>query len=116
MLKEMDAVLPKISMCAVKAEELGELRASEKEGDAALEACHHTFGNKIYNDARFHEPRNDRDQRDKQSGSCSESAEARCIATRDLAKRRAGEQRDRGGNCDDCVPRATKQPKDESTE
>src|SRR5215468_337980 len=116
MFKEMAAVLPKISMCAVKAEELGQLCAGEKESDAALEAGHHAFGNEIYNDTCFDEPCDERDQRDKQSGSRSKRAEARCIATRDLAKRRAGEQRDRGRNCDDCVPRTTKQPKNESTE
>jgi hypothetical protein len=115
MLKEMAAVLPKISMSAVKAKELGQLRAGEKEGDAALEARHHAFGNKIYNDSCLDEPRDERDQRDKQSGSRSERAETRGIATRYLPKRRAGEQRDRGRNCDDCVPRTTKQPKNEST-
>ena len=112
----MAAVLPKISMCAVQTEKLGQLRAGEKEGDAALEASYYAFGNEIYNDSCFDEPRDERDQRDKQSGSRSERAEARGIATRDLAKRRAGEQRDRGRNRDDCVPRTTKQPKDESTE
>ena len=56
-----------------------------------------------------------RDQRDKQSGSRRECAKARCIAARDLAKRRANEQRDRGSDRDDCVPRTTKQPEDEST-
>jgi hypothetical protein len=56
MLKEMAAVLPKISMRAVKAEKLGQLRAGQKEGDAAFEARHHAFGNEIYNDACFDEP------------------------------------------------------------
>jgi hypothetical protein len=112
----MAAVLPEISMCAVKAEKLGQLRAGEKECDAALEACHYAFGNEIYNDARFHQPRDERDQRDKQSGSRSQSAKARCIATRDLAKGRAGEQRDRGSHSDNCVPLTTKQPENQSTE
>src|SRR5207302_3353489 len=111
----MAAVPPKISVCAVEAEKLGQLRAGEKESDAALEAGHHAFGNKIYNDSCFDEPRDERDQRNEQRGPCGECAKACGIATRDLAKRRAGEQRDRGRNCDDCVPRTAKQPKDEST-
>jgi hypothetical protein len=66
------------------------LRAGEKESDTALETRHYAFGNEIYNDACFDEPRDERDQRDEQRGSRSQRAEARCIATRDLAKRRAG--------------------------
>src|SRR5262249_52915591 len=115
MLKEMAAVLPKVSVCAVEAEQLGQLRAREKESDATLEAGHHAFRNEIYDDACFDEPRDERDQRDKQCGSRSKRAEARCIATCYLPKRRAGEQRDRGRNCDNCVPRTTKQPENEST-
>src|SRR5204862_7098337 len=111
----MTAVPPKISVCAVEAEKLGQLRAGEKEGDAALEAGHHAFGNKIYNDSCFDEPRDERDQRNEQRGPCGECAKAGGIATRDLAKGRAGEHRDRGRNCDDCVPRTAKQPKNEST-
>src|SRR5436190_2575656 len=115
MLEKVAAVLPKISVCAVKAEELGQLRAGKKESDAALEAGHHAFGHEIYNDACLHEPRDESNECDKQRGSCSECAEACCIATRDLAKRRADEQRDRRRNCDDCVPRTTEQPENEST-
>ena len=54
MLEKVAAVLPKISVCAVKTEELGQLRAGKKESDAALEAGHHAFGNEIYNDACLH--------------------------------------------------------------
>src|ERR1700745_3116372 len=102
----MAAVFPKISMCAVETEKLRQLRAGEKESDATLETCHDAFGNKIYNDARFHKPR-------QQRGSCGERSEATCIAARDLAKRRASEQRNRGCNCDNRVTGTTKQPKDE---
>jgi hypothetical protein len=72
-------------MCAVKTEKLRQLRAGEKESNAAFEAGHYTFGNEIYNDACFHQPRDERDQRDKQSGSRSECAKAACIATGDLS-------------------------------
>ena len=92
MFEKVAAVLPKISMCAVKAEELGQLRAGEKEGNAALESRHHAFGNEIYNDACFDEPCDKRDERDKQSGSRSQRAEACGIPTGNLAKRRTGEQ------------------------
>jgi hypothetical protein len=53
---------------------------------------HHAFGNEIYNDACFNQPRDKRDERNKQSGSRSERAEACGIPTRDLDKRRTGEQ------------------------
>src|SRR6188768_623909 len=116
MLKEMVAVLPKISMRAVKAEKLGQLRASQKEGDAAFEAGHHAFGNEIYNDACFNEPGDEGDECDQQGCARGECAEARCVATCDFAKRRTDEQRDRRSDSDNCVPRTTKQPEDESTE
>ena len=116
MLKEMAAVLPKISMRAVKAEKLGQLRAGQKEGDAAFEAGHHAFGNEIYNDACFDEPGDERDECNKQSGSRSECAKACGITTCDFAKGRTNEQRDRRSDSDNCVPRTTKQPEDESTE
>ncbi|KAG0505829.1 MAG: hypothetical protein Udaeo_07950 [Candidatus Udaeobacter sp.] len=116
MLKEMAAVLPKISMRAVKAEELGQLGAGQKEGDAAFEAGHHAFGNKIYNDACFNEPGDERDECNKQSGSRSECAKACGVATRDFAKGRTNKQRDRRSDSDNCVPRTTKQPEDKPTE
>src|SRR5215468_10161178 len=94
-LEEVAAVLPKISMCPMEPEELRQLCASQKKSDAAFEACHHAFGNEIYNDTCFHEPGDERDERYKQCGSRSECAEARGISTRDLAKRCAREQRDR---------------------
>ena len=56
MRKEIAAALPKISMRAVKAEKLGQLRAGHKEGDAAFEADHDAFGNEVYNHACFDEP------------------------------------------------------------
>src|SRR5512132_1774799 len=116
MLKEMAAVLPKISMCAVKAEELGQLRAGQKEGDSAFEARHHAFGNKVYDYACFDEPRDESDECDQQGCTRGECAKASCITTCDLAKRRTNEQRDRRSDSDNCVPRTTKQPEDESTE
>src|SRR4029453_13029820 len=99
MFEKMAAVLPKISMCAVKAEDLGQLRGGEKKGDATLEAGHYAFGNEIYNDSCFDEPRDERDKRDEQRGSRSERAKACCIATCDLAKRRAGAKRDSRRHC-----------------
>src|SRR5215813_8221807 len=115
MLEEVSAVLPKISMCAMEPEQLRQLCAGKKKRDAALEAGHHAFGNEIYNDTCFDEPGYERDERDKQRGSRSECAEARSISTRDLAKRCACKQRDRGRDGDDCVPRTAKKPKNEST-
>ena len=112
--EEVIAILPKISVCAVEAKELGQLRAGEKESDTAFETGHDAFGNEIHNDACFHEPRDERDQRHQQSGSRSECAKARRIATRDLTKRGAREQRDRGRDGDDGVLRTTKQPEDKS--
>src|SRR6476620_7117187 len=100
MLKEMAAVLPEISMRAVKAEKLWELRAGQKEGDAAFETGHHAFGNEIYNDACFDEPGEERDECNKQSGSRSECAKARCITARDFANGRTNEQRDRRRDSD----------------
>src|SRR5512132_507437 len=116
MLKEMAAVLPKISMCAVKAEELGQLRAGQKEGDAAFEAGHHAFGNKTYNDACFNKPGDERDECDQQGCARRECAKACGITTCDFAKGRTNEQRDRRSDSDNCVPRTTKQPEHESTE
>src|SRR6476469_3135553 len=108
MLKEMAAVLPKISMRAMKAEKLRQLRAGEKEGDSTFEAGHHAFGNEIYNDACFNEPGDERDECDQQSGSRSERAKSCGIATCDLAKGCTDEQRDRGSDSYNCVPRTTK--------
>ena len=100
----------------MKAEELGQLRAGEKKGDSAFEAGHHAFGNEIYNDACFDEPGDERDECNEQSGSRSECAKACGIATCDFAKGCTNEQRDRRSDSDNCVPRTTKQPEDESTE
>src|SRR5215203_1151340 len=116
MLKEMAAVLPKISVRAMQAEKLGQLRAGQKEGDAAFEAGHHAFGNEIYNDACFNEPGDERDECNKQSGSGSECAKSCGITACDFAKGGTNEQRDRRSDSDNCVPRTTKQPEDESTE
>src|SRR4030095_2114081 len=95
MLKEMAAVLPRISMCSVKAEKLGQLRAGQKEGDAAFESRHHAFGNKAYNYACFDEPRDERDECDQQGCARGECAKACGITTCDFAKRRTNAQRQR---------------------
>src|SRR4029077_3200677 len=62
------------------------------------------------------EPGEERDECNKQSGSRSECAKARCITASDLTNGRTNEQRNRRSDSDNCVPRTTKQPEDKSTE
>ena len=49
--QEMSAVLPEISVRAMNAEQLGQLRADQEQRDAALEAGHHAFGNEVHDRA-----------------------------------------------------------------
>ena len=112
-LQEVAAVHPEIAVGTVDAEQLGQLRAGEEQGDAALEPDHHALGDEIDDRTGLGQPRDERDERHEQGRARRQRPEAGRVASRNFAQRRADEQGNGGGDRDGRVARAAEQPEDQ---
>src|SRR4029453_18541446 len=116
MLEEETRVLPETSMSAMETEKLGELSAGKEKRHAGFEAGHNTLRDEMYHDSGSREPGNECDERDQYRSTGREGAKAHSIPARNFPKRRADHERDRGGDRDRSLPRATENPKDQAAE
>jgi len=92
MTDEIDRAIPEVSLRALEAEQLRQLRACQIEGKAGLEPDEDRFRKECHGIAGANEPRQDRDQRQQQRESGGERGMAGRISTAHRADRGAGQQ------------------------
>ena len=88
MLEDVGTVLPEIALDPREATEVGQLRADEKQREAALEADHDAFGNEAHDGPRFDQPSHERDPRDHQ-GRAGRQRQDGGVTVRQSAQRRS---------------------------
>jgi hypothetical protein len=107
---------PEAAFPTRKAEELGNLRAGEHEGNAALESEEDRLGDEVHDGAGLDRPRDDCHRADEQRQAHRQGGKAPGIAAGQVPDRGADQERDGRGRGDGSVPRTAECPEHEAAE